>query len=171
MNTIDDFAIESAEWKKSFHAAGKIDPWKAHASLLKIQQTHGEITDDHIVDAAAAKRHPLHAAFDWDDTSAAREYRRRQAQQLLQCLQIVYKQRPKKPARAFEVTRKSSRSSAKRTIYGTHEDAMKDPVAREQLLADAIRQLMAWRRRFKDLNEFDRLMPVIDEMVDEFAGD
>ena len=44
--------------------------------------------------------------------------------------------------------------------YGIVE--LGDPVARERLLAQAIRELMSWRRRFNDINEFDRIYAEID---------
>lgn len=162
---MQDFEIEHVGWRDSC-GLESIDAEKAYQEVGALK----ERTDDAVIKIAKNKRSAIHNAFEWDDSAAAHEHRRTQARHLLRSFTVTYKNNPEETVRAYEVTRKASRKSTTRTIYGTHEDAMKDPQARESLIAEAISQLMAWRRRFKSLNEFDRVLGVIDEVVEVFAN-
>lgn len=168
-----EMKIDSVLWASGFPNAG-IDPGEAYKAVEKIREKHGgKCTDADIVQAARSQRNVLHGLFTWDDSEAAEQYRRHQARTLLRSLRVVYvESEGKESNRAYEVVEKKRQTAKQpeRTLYSTHEDAVKDPVARGALLADAIRQLMAWRRRFAHLNELDRILLAIDAEIEELTS-
>lgn len=170
--TAFEMKIDSVRWKSRFPNAG-IEAQKAYKAIEQIRgRKGGKCSADDVVDAAKAKNHVLHNIFEWDDSKAAAAHRRRQAQDLMRALEVTYVDRPSEPTRAYEVVQKqpaSLKQDAPRTLYSTYEEAVKDPVSREALIKEAIGSLMSWRRRFALLNEFDKVLGVIDETVDEFA--
>lgn len=168
-----ELTIDSVRWKARFPNAG-VDADKAYEAIETIRTKNGgTCSAEDVVSAAKARNNPLHKLFEWDDTAAAREYRLQQARAVLRAIEVVYKERPEEPTRAFEVVvreRKSDKPSEARTLWSSHEQAVSDPKSREALIAEAIQSLMSWRRRFKMLDEFDRLLSAIDETLDEFAN-
>lgn len=167
-----EMKIDSVRWKSRFPNAG-VDARTAYDAIEQIRSKKGEkFSATDVVAAAKAKCHPLHKMFEWDDQKAAHHFRVRQAQDLIRSLEVVYVKRPEEPVRAYEVIQKqpaSTKPDAPRTLYSTHEEAVKDPRSRDALIKEAIAALMSWRRRFKSLNELDRVLTVIDETVDEFT--
>jgi hypothetical protein len=167
---LPDFEVAFAEWTKAFADRG-IDAKRAHDVLMRIRKRDGGITDDAVIEEASNPRSVLHNAFEWDDTVAAHHHRRTQARQIFRSILVSYKSRPAEPVRAFELIHAAPRNSPTRSVWGTREEAMTNPKVREDLLADAIRQLMALRRRFRDINELDRVMTAIEEVAAEFEQD
>ncbi len=165
----EEMKIEKIRWKQSFYTAG-IKAEVAYRELERIRAMHGgTMSAQDIVDESKPAKRPLHKYFEWDDAVAASEHRRRQAGALLRSLEIVYVKLPDQPRRGFEVIQKSQPGAAEPTRYGTVEDAMKDERSRDQLIAEAIRQLMAWRRRFHGLHELDHLFQEIEKAEVELA--
>jgi hypothetical protein len=48
---------------------------------------------------------------------------------------------------------------------------MADPVARDALIATAIRQAMAFRRRFQNLRELQLIFEAIDKVADKIGDE
>ena len=162
------FEIDEVRWKNRFPSAG-VSADVAHKEIEKIK-AKGDLTPEAVIDAARAKRNPLHKLFEWSDDVAAEKYRLIQAGRVLRSLEVVYVDRPKEPTRCYEVEVKKSPGKPQPTIYTTHEEAVQDPIVRERLLAESIKALMQWRRRFRLLSELDRVFNAIDEVVDEIGG-
>lgn len=162
--------IDRVEWTNRASSRG-VDPAEAYSELESLRASHGGvITDEIVVDAARSDESVLHPLFTWDDTEAARLHRLSQARSVIRSLTVVYVDRPKQPVRTYEVVRRTSSSSAKdRTEYATVADALSDPVARERLIADAVRAAMQFRRRFQTLHELSRVFEAIDETVESLA--
>ncbi len=162
--------IASVKWKKSFEARG-VKAEKANEVLERLQAKHGkEFTRDHVLAEAAKARSPIHKIFDWDDTVAATRWRERQASQLIASIEVTYEERPDIPVRAFEVKRKAPRSKPEqKTVFASHQAIMADPDAREMLKQEALRSLISWRKRYRDINEFEILFRDIDATIEAAA--
>ena len=160
--------IETIKWKQNVPNNG-IDPEKAHASLELIRAKNQGLTDDVIVATAAAKNHPLHRWFNWDDTAAAKEHRRNQARKLITSLEVTYTEAPGIKTRVYEVEHKSSPRVPERTVYTTTEEVLANPESRDRLIAEAIKAAMQFRRRFKMLHELDHLMNEIDATIEKLG--
>lgn len=171
-----EFKIDSVRWKERFPHKG-VSPVKAFEEIEKIRNEHGgTFSAEDLVQAARSKRNKLHRLFEWDDAAAAEQHRITQARTMQRSLEITYKDSKDsdvmKLIRPYEITRKQKPGSVNspRTLYTSFEEAVKDDVTRESLLADAIRQLMALRRRFKILNELDRVFHEIDSVVETISN-
>ena len=160
--------IESVNWKRGVPHRG-IDPQQAYEAVEEIRREIGSVTDDAVVDAARPPEHTLHGWFEWDDTAAAKEYRRRQARSLVASLEVVYKEAPEVKTRAYQVMRREAVTSQERTVYSTTEEVLRDSAARDRLIADAIRAAMDFRRRFKILHEMEQVIEAIDKAVEAVA--
>ena len=58
--------------------------------LEKIRQNSGgKLLPEVVVDEARSEESPLHPAFEWDDTTAAEEYRIGQARQIIRAVHVV----------------------------------------------------------------------------------
>jgi hypothetical protein len=95
-----------------------------------------------------------------------------QARSLIRSIEITYIELPKSPRRAFEIIEKKQPGNPEqRTVYSTTEEAMSDPVSRDRLIGEAIRQLQMFRRRFAGLRELEIIFNSIDETVEKLASD
>lgn len=66
----------------------------AAAELARIREENKRLTASAVVAAAEPDDAPLHAAFEWDDTVAAREHRLSQARMLIRAVRIVRADQP-----------------------------------------------------------------------------
>jgi hypothetical protein len=162
--------IQEVTWKRGIATKG-IDPVKAHNALQQIGKQNGGITDDGIVAAASRKNHTLHNWFEWDDSAAAIEHRRRQARDLISSIHVVYQEAPATKTRMYQVDQRTPTGSEARTVYSTTEEVLSNPESRDRLIAEAIRMAMEFRRRFKMLYELDNVMAAIDSAIAKLADD
>ena len=59
------------------------------AELHRIHSSAGEVTAPAVVEAARPDKAPLHPAFEWDDQTAAEEYRLHQARTMIRVVHLV----------------------------------------------------------------------------------
>ena len=97
---------------------------------------------------------PLHGAFEWDDSVAAEAYREGQARHIINCLQIVEAEK-KEPVRAFFNIVQAQRE------YHHIETILKDEQSTSALLQTALKELDAFRKKYRQLSE---LAPVFDAL-------
>lgn len=147
-------------WKPAAHV--KIDAQLAGIELERIKTAHnGRLDPEFVVTAARDERNPLHEHFEWDDAIAAEYYREGQASHLIRCIEIVHapsEDTEARPIRAFV----SVAQEDERFYVGTL-DALADPELRLQVIAQAWRELEAWRERYAELVEFGKLFSEIDQ--------
>jgi len=162
--------IATVKWKERFPNAG-VDAQVALDAITAIKEKSGGlVSPDALVEAAKEKTHPLHKLFTWDDTEASAKFRLSEAGSLLRSIEITYLELPEQPRRAFEIlSRKRTGSSEVRTLYGTAEEVASDPSAHSKLIAEAVSTLMAWRARFRYLQELSHLVEEIDKTLEQLA--
>lgn len=138
----------------------KINAKVAGQELERIRTRHnGRLTPQDILKEAKAKASPLHGAFEWSDNKAAQQFRLQQAQYLIRSIEVVVVQSKTKTSnvRAFvNVKRDSDRS------YTSIGHAMSDAELRQQVVAQAWKELGEWRRRYENLAEFSKVFGIID---------
>lgn len=164
--------IQEIKWKS--HAKSTDIPADvAYKTLLKIKRENGgRLTPNDVVDFAKDPSSPMHSWFTWDDSEAARLFRLSEAGSLIRSIEIIYKETPKTERRAFELSiRKKVGDPESKTVYSTAEEAAADPDNHARLIAEAVRTLMAWRKRFAALQELHHLMSKIDEAVESLAAE
>ena len=94
----------------------------------------GELTTDAILEDAKKKRSILHKYFDWDDTTAAHQYRLQQARHIISgVVEVTVIDNENQNVRSFYNVSKSKG----RNVYVTLQTAIKEPDYLEQLVNDA----------------------------------
>jgi len=160
--------VKKAYWKRGYR--NKLDPGTAFAALEKIKDKNsGVLTAGLVVLEAEKPRHVLHKSFEWIDSIAADEYRLEQARRLLRSIEVVYKDTPHiPPTRGYvTVTEEASNDQPERKVYRTTAEALEDPIARDEVLGNAIRDAISFRRKYAALSELAEVFAAIDSTIDQ----
>ena len=158
-----------AKWKPgSQHKVEAVVAYQAIEALKK-KENRDSIDPESLVNAAKAKRHPLHTEFEWDDSVAGHEYRLTQARSIIRHIIIPAEtSKTGRNVRMYEMERLPAQPGERRpkAVYKTTEDILRDPESRAALLARALRELMAFRNRFRGLQELAIVVRSIDEVIE-----
>ncbi len=153
----------------------------AAAEIRRIYEAEGVVSTEALVSESVDAEAPLHRYFDWDDTEAARQWRLAQAQGLIRNLVVVYRQEDGEPAAPIRYVVKLLPSAtddpgdevrAAQTAphaYLPIRTVMSDTELRERYVAQAFKELCAWRDRYADIEAFARLFRTIDKLREERA--
>ena len=122
----------------------------------------GNITPEHVVADAKSPRSPLHSAFEWHNTRAAEQFRRWQANHLLNCLMVIVKvsrdgEEQIKSYRAYVVVTETDQDRSEQ-VFAYTLDALKQPEYRREILERALREHQAWEQRYHDLEELAEIV-------------
>jgi len=161
--------VDTVEFAKGYRKAHLLDAKVAFQELEKIRKAaKGDLSPDKIVAAASSPKNPLHVLFTWDDTKAAKEFRKDEARLLARSVIVTFKESPKIPVRAYHiVTIKESERKASESVrvYNSTEDILADPTLRAELLSQALRELVAYQKRFRGLQELVPIFRALDEVL------
>jgi len=117
--------------------------------LEKIRKAHnGVLEAGHVVEAASEPSHPLHDAFEWDDTQAAHQYRVWQARQMIRVIVIFDDTEDEEPTRAY-VSLNEDRTGG--GGYRATVEVMSNAKLRNQLLAEAIQEMEVFQEKYQRL--------------------
>jgi hypothetical protein len=136
---------------------------------LEKAKIDGSISLKTVVDNARPKNAPLHGEFTWTNSEAAEKWRLEEARKIVQSIEVVHNDSP--PTRAYEaVTIIGSQTDegddvAPQRVFRSVADIMADPAARDDLLTQAIRDALAWRKRYAALQELAQVFAALDQVV------
>lgn len=141
------------QWK--LQGLYSVDAETAGKELDRIYRQHGELDPQDVVDESRPETAPLHGLFEWNDAVAAEEYRKKQAMGIIRSIEVVVEDsRESEPVvvRAFLNTQKA---------YQPLAVVMRNEEMREHVLRDALRDMGAFEKRYRELAELE---PVFAEM-------
>jgi len=147
----------------------KVDVEVAYQEVERIRAKNGgNATAEAVVEAAKSKRNPLHGEFEWDDAAAANEFRLVQARSLLRSIHVIRDDTPSdRPQRVYEVVTIRQENEAKpKKVYQSVEEIMADPDSRAELLARALSELVAWQRRYRNLQELAVVFRAAEKLLE-----
>lgn len=147
---------------QTFKGAASADPQVIGAELERIaREGGGEITPDAVVDAARDDKSVIHRHFEWDDATAAEKYRLDQARMIIRSVTIV-RDDISAPVQAFVSLNGSGGRSYRPidTVLGSRE-------LRMSALAQARRDLEAFKSRYRDLTDVIVELASASEKIDE----
>ena len=129
--------------------------------LKKIKDQCGALTPRVVVDDAASPRSPLHLCFEWDDETAADNYRLAQARKLIGSIVVaeVDDEPVNLETRAFVHVTVGDGAR-----YEAIEVAMASSSMRLEVLERAKREIKLWRARYSAYEEFSDLVNQIDAL-------
>ena len=131
----------------------KADAEKVYSEL----ETIGTKSPQNIVDYA--EEHPdseLHKCFTWDDSKAANEWRKQEARQVVRLL-VFADDETKQPTQIRVLQKATDAYEPVKTIVRNNDEYAK-------LLARAKAELKAFRERYKQINELEKVLEAIDEL-------
>jgi hypothetical protein len=138
--------------------------------LRNLEVKHGILRAEDVVDAARPPDSPLHDRFTWDDTEAARKCRLWEARQLIRA--VVEYVEPNNGSNRDELVRVFCSLTPDREEtgggYRSLANVIARPVFRDQLLADALKELKYFQRKYaqyQHLAQFKGLHAVFREVA------
>jgi len=158
---------EKITWRSGFHT--EVDPSVAYSELERIRKENdGDLKPEAIVKRAKTQKNPLHPLFEWDDSIAAHEHRLSTARHICRELrvQIVVRKGETTRQRIYQIARtEKAPAQPARNVYRSIDDIMEDPQARAELLQRALRELVAFQRRYRGLQELAIVFRALDEIL------
>lgn len=139
--------------------------------LNRIREHDGQLQAVGVVQASRPKNAPLHALFEWDNTAAAEKWRINQAQNIINIIQVKTtgnNNRTNTVPVFLNVSCPRDGVPSGR-VYEPVEVAMANPETRRQILAAALRRLLAIRDEYRNYIEFDKVWFAIDSLDAELV--
>lgn len=136
--------------------------------LRAIEQEQGLIVPKAVVEKARSKESPLHKFFEWENKAAADAYRETQARRLIATVYIRHSDNEtSQPVRAFVNIKATSDEDEEETQQGyvSIQNAMKSVPMQEQVMAYARQQLVLWRLKFGNYQQFFGVVQEIDKIT------
>jgi len=118
---------------------------------LEANGLNEECTPAELVTAAAKrKRSTLHSLIEWDDETAGDAYRLHQARNILNSIEVevIHSDASKETTRFFQNVRVEIDESSVRKYVSIKSIGVR-PDLSEQVIADANRELKAWRQKYR----------------------
>lgn len=148
------------QWIQKSYAKG-IDPDAAVLELERIETELGSLTAENVLKASESETALLHSLFNWDDTSAAHQYRLSQARTILNNVEIkIVSEGQERIIPVYEVV---TRSEGR--VYKHIEDFSSEDVV--QVKNGVVKALNYWKNKLSVYREFDSVIARITELVQE----
>lgn len=172
--------IASYAWKS--HVTIPIKPEVAAAEFRKIYQQTGKVDAQEIVNRARDQKSPLHAAFEWEDGEAGKQFRLWQARNMAGSLVIVYRKpdgelTPKTRAliriqpRADDPALDDETAAAlEPRTYLPVATVMDSAELRRRYERQAFLEFANLRQRYRDVTRLGPVFDAIDRLADEFKA-
>ncbi len=146
-------------YKMRGNSHGSVAAEVAAATLRDLHKRHGAIRPADLVEEARAEDHPLHKYFDWDDTTAAHQYRLGQARRVIRDIEVSWVE-PKGP-RNIEATVRSTRAFVNTTRDGQGYESIQSVMSNEEkrlrLMEQALDDLVDVQNRYEVLQELSEV--------------
>lgn len=125
-----------------------------------------ELTPQALVDESRPEDAPLHGEFEWNDSKAAEMYRCTQASYIIRSV-VVVPEATERPVRAFvslenAVESEEEPEKTSKQQYHRIDVAMRREDSRKAVLAQAFKELAAFRRKYMDFIELADVFAAID---------
>lgn len=135
---------------------------KIVSELKKIAKENGGLLQpESVVEAARSVTSPLHSRFQWDDSSAAHQYRIWQARQLIRVTVEVME----RTGESFDVFVSLSPDRQRESGgYRVLTEVLSDEKMRSQLLQDALDDLELFREKYRRLKELAAVFAAIKKV-------
>ena len=139
------------------------------------KESDGVVDVDKAIHWSKPKDAPLHNALTWNKDDALKKVQRDEMRYAIRSIEVV-RDEIATPMRAYEsvqveVVEESGKDEKpkKQHVFRTVEDQLSHPDYRAQLLGQAVRDALAFRKRYAALSELSLLIEVIDQVVPTLA--
>ena len=139
--------------------------FKADANLVysEINSIGDSYTPEEVLEKAKDPDTELHKCFEWDDTKAAHLYRINTARKIIQSIVIVKDNSDKKekPTAIRAIVSKNEYNNKYEPVTLT----VRNKDSYERLLAEALRELEMFKRKYSTIKELESIMESIDNLI------
>lgn len=150
-------------WKYNMPVKAQV----AGEEIERIEAKHGAVTPQILVDESKDDTAVLHKLFEWDDEKAAEKYRLSQAGNIIRNLTVTVADiKTNKPVTVRAYVSTQSEHDEK-SFYISTGRAFKVPETREAVIAQALRELREFQRKYGALVEFANTCDKIAEVLRE----
>lgn len=133
-----------AKWRGHFRSNG-VSADEAMRVVRQIKmRNQRKVTPDMVVAEAADINSPIHPIFEWDDETAAYEYRKYQARNMLGSLIVVRDERTYHHSEQPEIRIMHNVATEEGPVYMEFDDIMADPELTDQMVENALLRLNNW---------------------------
>ena len=157
-------------WKKGSHVSVKADVAN-HFIERVMGDNDGTLDLDDAVHKSKPRNAPLHNEFEWNNKICGDKYRREQMRYIVRHLEVITKELPGTPVRAYEsielIKQDGNDQPETKHVFIRIEDILADPVARDNLLMRAIRDAISFRKRYSALSEMATIIHVIEDEIEK----
>ena len=141
---------------------------EVHGELERIRDGKPLILQS-VIDESKPKKSVLHGEFEWRNAIAGNNWRLYEARKIVQSVEII-EEKTRKPFRAYEsiiIETDGDDDDEKTTVrsFLPVEEIMADPDLRDELLGRAIRDVLALKRRYSNLQEMAQVFAAMDEFL------
>jgi len=143
------------EWK--VNGVMNVSAQVAGETLEEIYNRTGDIKAETIVNESRSEDAPLHSCFEWNDETAAEEYRKSQANNLKRLLVTTIENEGKEISVRAVVTVNGQTSPIERVL--------KTKDMRESLIAMAKKELANFKNKYKVLEELAPIFEAIEKIT------
>jgi hypothetical protein len=134
-------------------------------------ENHGVLNPRDVVEVARDPSHVLHPKFEWDDGAAGDAYRIVQASALIRQMRLtIIRTDAETRSVTVSTTRQYQSRPSMRFRMGGYEvitHLLADTNKRQELLAQVLTELNAYRKRFAELSELESVWFAVDEATAE----
>ena len=167
------FTSKKFSWRQGY--SYRISADTVGGVLEAIEQRDGEVTSKAFLDESRPEDSATHSLFEWNDSVAAEKYRLQQAGHIINQLEIEFvcdettsEKKEIEIVPAFVNTLPKSPMASARFL--NVRTAMDDEETRSIVLANAMRELKAFHRKYANISAFAKLFAVIDELDEELKA-
>jgi len=149
----------------------------AAEELHRIEGKNGAVTAVAVLDESRSKKAVLHECFEWDDTVAGEQWRLKQSRDLIGSIvkvSVVDDCGNTGKTKSVSVrefvnsidTYENGRGTPGRFVCV--DTAMANADTREVVIRNALRELIAFRKKYSMLQEFGKIFGAIDDVTEDF---
>ena len=147
------------KWKYTMPVSADV----AGKELGRIEAERGCVNPQLVLDESREESSPLHKCFEWNDGIAAEKYRLNQAGLIIRNLVVVLDEcEHQEPVRAYVNIQKEAPAQTGEFINIV--SAMQHTETREVVMANALRELQEFKKKYKSLNELFGVFAEIDKL-------
>lgn len=127
-------------------------------------ESQGRLTAKNLLDVSRPEDAPLHGEFEWDDSVAAEKFREEQARHVINSIKVVRTEEENENEnephiRAFFNLRRTEPE------YESIQVILSDEDKYNELMKVAVRDLMAFERKYNKLKELSKVFDAINEVI------
>lgn len=153
---------ERYEWRGAQYP---VEPQVAGNYFKSLEEQYGKVTPENLLESSRPEDSVMHKCFQWDDAIAAEKYRKYQASSMITNLVKVVIKHNESSGLSEEIKTRAVVSVSpgiEKGEFVSIERAMSDSEMRDTVLKNALRELITFQEKYKNLGELEGVFESIE---------